>query len=367
MQSTLLAPTLLAPAPQPFRPRRPWLNGDLQTLRDSLRLQRLPRDLGQPQRFVLEGGDQLLGLLDLPIQSQCSALVVVVHGLAGGSDRIGPRRLALTLQQAGFAVLRLNLRGAGPGRALARGSYAAQCNRDLVPVLRQARRLAGGAPLLGAGISLGGTNLLNALLAPDVQSQRAPLLDGLVCISSPLDLQVCSRQIERPRNRIYERWLLRRLVAEVAADPCGLSNLERAALQRADLRSIRDFDAAITAPRWGYGSVDAYYREASPLPRLLARWRELPPSLFLHALDDPWVPAESAQALQQAVAAQRACGISVMLTQSGGHNGFHGVGDSAPGRCGCWSDRLTASWMQQQVCVQAGGQVALQPALLLSA
>ena len=359
MQPTLLAPNLVVPAPQPFRPRRPWLNGDLQTLRDSLRPQRLPRDLGQPQRFVLEGGDQLLGLLDAPIQSQCRALVVVVHGLAGGSDRIGPRRLALTLQQAGFAVLRLNLRGAGPGRALARGSYAAQCNRDLLPVLRQARRLAAGAPLLAAGISLGGTNLLNAVLAPEAQKQSLPLLDGLVCISSPLDLQACSRQIERPRNRLYERWLVRRLVAEVAADPCGLSVRERAALQRADLRSIRCFDAALTAPRWGYGSVDAYYREASPLPRLLVSCRELPPTLIVHACDDPWVPVASAQQLQQAIAAQQVCGVEVLLSESGGHNGFHGVGDNTAGRVGCWSDRLTASWLQEQV--------AVQPALSLSA
>ena len=338
--------------PEAFWPRRPWFNGDLQTLRDSLRPQRLPLDRGQPHRFALTGGDQLLGLLDTPLQAP-QGLVVVVHGLAGGSDRVGPRRLAGTLQQAGFAVLRLNLRGAGPGRALARGSYAAQCNRDLVPVLRQVRQLAAGAPLLGAGISLGGTNLLNALLASGAQRQSTPLLDGLVCISSPLDLQACSRQIERPRNRIYERWLLRRLAAEVAADPHGLNASERVALRQRDLRSIRGFDAAITAPRWGYGSVDAYYDDASPLSRLIEEGPQaLPPTLIVHALDDPWVPVAAAQRLQAATAELKHGTLNVLLTARGGHNGFHGKADGTAGRCGCWSDRLAARWLQQQVAVQ---------------
>ena len=341
-----------------FAPRWPWLNGDLQTLRDSLRPQRLPADHGQPHRFLLDDGDQLLGLLDPPLpavsQGRPLAVVVVVHGLAGGSDRIGPRRLALTLQRAGFAVLRLNLRGAGPGRQLARGSYAAQSNRDLVPVLRQMRQLAAGLPLLGVGLSLGGTNLLNAV----VHAEPEALLDGLVCMSSPLDLQACSRQIARPRNRLYERWLLRRLVAEAAADPHGLAPAERIALGQGQLRSIRGFDAAITAPRWGYPSVEAYYADASPLPRLLERPQQRPPTLIVHALDDPWVPVAAAQQLHQGLATARQQGdqppaaLEVLLTSAGGHNGFHARSDSSAAVGGCWSDRLAARWLQRLIADQ---------------
>ena len=356
----MLEPAFPAAGLEPFQPRIPWLGGDLQTLRDSLRPQRLPADQGREHRFLLDGGDQLLGCFDAPLRTTVPrALVVVVHGLAGSSDRIGPRRLALTLQRCGFAVLRLNLRGAGPGRALARGSYAAQCNRDLVPVLRQLRQLAAGVPLMGVGLSLGGTILLNAVLHAARDEAREALLDALVCISSPLDLQACAHQIARPRNRIYERWLLRRLVAEVAADPHGLSSRERAALQQRQVGSIRGFDAAITAPRWGYRSVEAYYEAASPGPRLLARSRDLPPTLIVHALDDPWVPAAAAQQLHSQIVSQGqqgrlpGCPLEVRLTSAGGHNGFHGTGDAvetvvaAPG--GCWSDRLAAHWLQDQL------------------
>ena len=335
---------------QPFRPRRHWFNGDLQTLRDTLRKVRLGPDQGEPITVAVGGGDQLLAMYDppLPMGRTPLALVLLLHGLGGGSEREGLRRLGQTLQQAGFAVLRLNLRGAGPGRPLARGTYAARCNRDLRPVLARARQLAdrvapGGRPLLGVGLSLGGTLLLNVLLAAD----GSPVLDGLVCISSPLDLDACSRQIERPRNRLYQRWLLHRLLAQTLADPFGVTPEERELLEgrapQGPLRSLRAFDAAITAPRWGYGSVDDYYAKASPLrPLLEGAAARLPPTLLVHAADDPWVPVAPVRRIAEADLK----GIDVLITPQGGHNGFHARCDAAAGQ-GCWGDRLTARWLSR--------------------
>lgn len=371
---------------QPFRPRRPWLSGDLQTLRDTLRAVSLPPDTGRPLEISVPppiaggtSGDRLLAFLDPPLdgegrprdQRDASGLVLLMHGLGGSSDREGLRRMGLTLQRTGFAVLRLNMRGAGPGRGLARGTYAARCNSDLLPALRLARELAAGRPLLGMGLSLGGTKLLNALLAAGDAPAAAgrtsgggplqPLLDGLVCISSPLDLLACSRQIGRLRNRFYERWLLRRLLEQTAADPFGLSSAEQEALAgqgpAGPLRSIRAFDAAITAPRWGYPSVEAYYQAASPLPQLLAfaeasqRLKApLPPALIVHAADDPWVPVAASERLATSpLAAGQGGPWQVLITEQGGHNGFHAACDPPGGIGGCWGDRLAALWLRRLV------------------
>ena len=350
---------------KPFRPRPPWLNGDLQTLRDTLRPVALPPDQGAPVQIPVGGDDQLVALLDPPLGgAEPRALVLLMHGLGGSSSRSGLRRMGTTLQHAGFAVLRLNMRGAGPGRALARGTYAASCNSDLLPALARARELAAGRPLLGMGISLGGTKLLNALLT------GPGLLDGLVTISSPLDLAACSEQIERPRNRVYKRWLLQRLVAQTLADPFGVSEQEREALAgrgpMGPMESIRAFDGAITAPRWGYRSVDHYYREASPLQRLQVHAEDpqlpsrspwpslLPPTLVVHAIDDPWVPVAAAQQL----AALKLHGVEVLLTAAGGHNGFHGRCDRRGAEPGNWGDRLTARWFERLL---ADGVLATQP------
>ena len=179
---------------------------------------------GQPPGLALaSANDRLVGLLDQPLTAEGDprGLVVLLHGLGGSSSREGLRRLGDTLQRAGFAVLRLNLRGAGPGRLRAPGTYAANSNADLLPALTLARELAEGRPLLGVGVSLGGTQLLNAAFA------QPGLLDGVACVSSPLDLRACSRQIERRRNAIYQRWLLKRLVEQTLADPFGIDPAER--------------------------------------------------------------------------------------------------------------------------------------------
>lgn len=331
----------------PFQERWPWLGPDLQTLRDSLMPLALPVDRGEPLAIAVGQGASLLALQDQPLHGQpARGLVLLLHGLGGSSQRQGVRRQALCLQAGGFAVWRLNGRGAGPGRPLAPGSYAASCNADLLPVLAQARRQAAGRPLLGVGLSLGGTMLLNAL------RQQPQALDGLVMISSPLDLQACSKQIEQPRNRLYQHWLLRQLVAETLADPFGVSPGERQALEKAGgPKTIRAFDAVITAPRWGYGSLDHYYAEASPLAFLLGLGAmpspsPLPPTLILHAADDPWVPAAAAGQLQlgQGAGADAQACLQVCLTAKGGHNGFHGAGD---GRLRRWSDGLTVQWLNQ--------------------
>ena len=334
MESNSLEPTQLLRELdlQPFRPRLPWIGADLQTLRDTVRRDPLGADSGTPIAFPIGPSEHLLAMHDPAHEGDPLGLVVLMHGLGGSSEREGLRRMGQALQQAGFAVLRLNMRGAGPGRHLARGTYAANSNRDLLPVLQQARELAAGRPLLGMGISLGGTKLFNALLS------GPGLLDALVTISSPLDLEACSRQIELPRNRLYQHWLLKRLVEQTLADPFGVSPEERRALEEPGPRTIREFDAAITAPRWGYPSVEAYYRQASPLSELLQGTAALPPCLVVHAEDDPWVPVAPAQQLQQAQIPD----MQVLLTPQGGHNGFHGPG-------GCWGDQLTARWLRRQV------------------
>lgn len=351
-----------------YRQRWPWIGGDLQTLRDTLRPEAFPVDGGEPIQIPVPplasgaaGAGELLAYLDRPHRTgeagsathaavAPKALVVVLHGLGGSSRRQGLRRLTLSLQGAGFAVLRLNLRGADPGRHLAGGTYAASCNDDLLPVLERARHLTATlaleaglsqpVPLLGAGISLGGTMLLNACL------DQAGVLDALFCASSPLDLAACSASIERPRNRVYQRWLLQRLVRQTLADPFGVSASEERQLCVSPPRSIRAFDSAVTAPRWGFSSVDDYYVSASPLRRLATSPPTLPPTLLLQALDDPWVPAASAQQLRSSLAERSTQGgmnpVNVLLTSHGGHNGFHGPGDNL--HVGCWSDRLARAW-----------------------
>jgi uncharacterized protein len=281
----------------------------------------------------LPDGGRLLLVEDQPIELPPRAWVLLVHGLGGSSSRPGVRRLALALQAEGFGVWRLNLRGAGAGRSLATGTYAASCSSDLLCVFAAARERAAGLPVLGAGLSLGGTVLLNALL------DQPNGLDAVACVSSPLDLAASARQIDTPRNHLYRRVLLRGLIRQTLADRPG----ESMARILPSIRTIRQFDAVVTAPRWGYESVDQYYLQTSPHLKLI-KGDCLPACLLLHAQDDPWVPAEAVKALKR----QSPARFDFCLPRQGGHNGFHGV-DGRPGsRQLSWADRWVVGWLAQR-------------------
>jgi len=352
----------------------PWWGPDLQTLRDTIRPQRLPQDRSTELRIDIGAGEALLARYSRPQAQQPAALVVVIPGLGGCSEGPGIRRLADHLLASGFAVLRLNMRGAGAGRSLASGTYAALCNRDLLPALIRARQLADQltvdagstagrpVPLFGIGLSLGGTILLNGVLqrpAPrSLLAQEPPLawpaqslLDGLVCVSSPLDLIRCTEQFDRPRNRVYRRWVLRRLRQLTLDDPRDVAPQERSALTGpARVRTLQAFDARITAPRWGFGSVSAYYQAASPLDPLLAAIAagvSLPPILLIHAADDPWVPVAATRQLASQAKQQACAWLETLITAHGGHNGFHGPEDD--GRTSSWADRQAVEWIRSRL------------------
>jgi len=340
----------------PFKERLPWIGPDLQTLRDTFASDELPdvysseiRIKVPPLKSRKKGGGFLVAYLDKPSSlSSINGLVLLLHGLGGSTRRRGLTRMASALVQSNFAVLKLNLRGSDPCRNFVDGTYAAECNSDLIPVLRRAREISyqltedyqssKNIPVFGAGISLGGTILLNACMCDE------SLLDGLVCISSPLDLNECSSSIERPRNFIYQKWLLNRLIRQTLEDPFGIDEREKNALvinkkdKKREINNIRSFDNLITAPRWGYKNVEEYYAKASPFFSLIKNEKPIPKTLFIQSKDDPWVPFLAAERLMEKMKfSNNQIANKFIFTEKGGHNGFHGVK-------GCWGDQVVSIW-----------------------
>ncbi len=349
---------------KPFQQCFPWIGGDLQTLRDTFIDENLFLNNGEvvliqvPSKFSGNNNkEHLVAFLNRPAKPlRPKGLILLLHGLGGSSRRRGLRRMAFELLNAGFAVLRLNLRGADPGRKFASGTYAANCNTDLFPSIEKAREICtllekssespnDTIPLFGVGLSLGGTILLNACLGFESYSEET-VLDGLVCISSPLDLEGCSSSIERPRNSVYQAWLLKRLIQQTLEDPFGVTELEREFLEQGNAwnslitSSIRAFDSSITSPRWGFNNVDDYYSQASPINSFSANnFKGIPKTLLVHSLDDPWVPSQPIEKLlERKQNRMLPPNLDICLTNYGGHNGFHGLN-------GCWGDEVVRSWL----------------------
>lgn len=309
------------PLVRPFKARPPWWGGDLQTLRNRLAGELFGRapDPGPAARLYLPTEDgptspERLAAAHAPGRPGLP-LIVLIHGLTGCESSWHMLSAARTLHGAGYPLLRLNLRGAGPGRAFSRDIYHAGRGGDLAAALGglPAEMLAHG--LVAIGFSLGGA-MLARFLARDASG--LPVL-GAVTVSSPLDLAETSRWFRRPRNRLYHRYLLRRMLADARA-------ADLPARARPDWRavdSVYAFDDRIVAPRFGFAGADAYYEACSPRA-FLAEVRV--PLRLIHALDDPWVPAGAYRDYDWGA---NPC-LDPVLVAGGGHVGFHEAGERVP-------------------------------------
>lgn len=302
------APQLTLP---PFAPRWPWIGGDLQTVRNWLvkpqpRLETWPTE--RIELAMEDGtGDVLHGVLQRPAGDRARPLVLLVHGLTGSSESSYMRTTAFHMLRAGHPVLRLNMRGAGPGRGRTRQFYHAGRSADLDRVLRGLVPSLGRHGVVLVGYSLGANVVLKYLAELGTQ---APVMAG-ASISAPIDLHAAQARIAAARNRLYHASLL------------GEMKRERRADVDASIRTILDFDNRVVAPHNGFKDALDYYRQSSAGPLLGAIRR---PALIIHAADDPWIP----------IAAYRAAPWSANsnllphLTASGGHVGFHAAGLTMP-------------------------------------
>ena len=318
-------------APPPFVPRAPWWTGDLQTLRNFL-VRRWPDLAGYEAArltFALDdgSGDTLVGTLNAPpAGGRARPLAVLIHGLTGCESSSYMLHSAAHLLSQGYGVLRLNLRGAGPSRALCQLRYHAGRTGDLVAVLsRLDPDLTRGGIVL-AGYSLGANMLLKFL----AEHGRNFPVRAAASVSAPIDLAATSRRMMAPRNRAYQAWLLARMKQDCTGPRMVPTPAERQALALA--RTVWAFDDRFVAPRNGYADADAYYAENSAqrfLPSIPV------PTLIVHAADDPWIPLDAYRDQDWRSNPH----LTLALTRAGGHVGFHGAGDNV-----AWHDRAIAGF-----------------------
>ncbi len=314
----------------PFRERLPWIGGDLQTLRNTV-LARSITDLpGTGERFCLplDGGDALSARLDRGDGDPSRPLIVLIHGLTGSETSHCVMLMARTLCDAGYSVLRLNLRGAGPSRATSCGHYHAARTDDLAAALSGVPGDLVRAGIVLVGFSLG-ANLSIRFMGE--RGQQTGAVRGAVAISPPLDLAAAAACLLRPRNRIYHRSMLHAMQQEATAPGAVLERGERAAILQA--RTIVEFDDRFIAPRYGFAGAQDYYAKASCGP-VLGGIRV--PTLVVHAQNDPWIPF----AAYRAIPWDRLSAVHAILPKGGGHVGFHGRGTNVP-----WTTHIVLSFV----------------------
>ncbi len=253
-------------------------------------------------------------------------LLIVLHGLEGSSSAHYMRGIAAKGYARGFNVLLLNQRNCGGTERLAAGLYHSGLTHDADFVLREVAATDGIERAVIAGYSLGGNLALK--LAGEYGDAAPPQLRGVCAVSPVLELEACVRALERRQNVIYQwnfvRGLKARMQRKHACFP-GRFPIERLA----SIRTVRQFDAAFTAPHFGFASAEDYYHRASAM-RVIDRIRV--PALIITAEDDPFVP--TAPFRDPRLTGNR--NITLMMTRHGGHCGF--LAADANGSDGYWAE-----------------------------
>ncbi len=262
--------------------------------------------------FEVEPGTQLLARCHWQREPRRSPTLALVHGLEGSSESGYIRTLAALAFTAGFSVLRINQRNCGGTERLTPTLYNSGLSADFRAVLLELIERDRLKQIFFAGYSMGGNLILK--MAGELGAAAPRELRGICAVCPTLDLAACVDAIERPENWLYQFRFVRdlksrmRRKAKLFPGQFELNGLS-------SVRTLREFDEAITAPCSGYRSAADYYERASAM-RVVHRIAV--PTLILTSKDDPVVPFESFDASEIAGNPQ----IRIAATDFGGHCAF---------------------------------------------
>ncbi|MDP2282708.1 MAG: alpha/beta fold hydrolase [Pseudohongiella sp.] len=300
----------------------PWWmpGGHLQTV--WRKLQTSPQLLRHRRRIGLSDGD----FIDVDFETSAARtagsqkpLVFLLHGLAGSAD--SPYMIAMQheLSAQGFESVAMNLRGCSGEFNRSAVAYHSGCSHDVEQVISAlVLEMPPEQKLVVIGYSLG-ANVLVKWLSETAHQNR--VLAG-VSVSNPFLLALCCGRMNNGAAYWYGRYFLSRLRRDLEAkrqhfERSGYDDQLQIINALGSLNSVKtlwDFDDAVTAPLHGFSSAEDYYDRCSSrqfLPAVQV------PVLLVHGRNDPIIPEEALP-----LANESGASIYAEVLNEGGHVGF---------------------------------------------
>ncbi len=258
--------------------------------------------------------------------------VLMIHGLCGSHKSHYMKRIARKLYKSGIQAIRINLRGCGSGKGLAKGIYHSGSSNDIFKVLESVKELFPKSPKLLLGVSLGAN--ISLKLAGELGSEGEKYLKGVIAVSPPAELLSSARLFTLPENQIYANYFLKLLVSEVNFRhkyfDLAPHNLPKCV-------TLAQFDEIYTAPIAKFSSALEYYYYSSS-KRVVSKIAL--PTKILFANDDPIIKASILDDITLP------SNVSVYKTEHGGHIGFVGLNIFKEFR---WMDKIVIDWIFEAI------------------
>ncbi len=279
----------------------------------------------------LDDGDRLVLQDDCPDGWQPGdPALLLLHGLSGCHKSAYMQRMAHKAMERGVRSFRLDHRGSGAGRGLAKHTYHAGRSEDVRAVLAEVEHVCPGSPVSIASYSLS-ANLMLKLLG---EAPVPKCVHRVATVSPPIDLSACVQYLGSSLvGRIYDKNFTKWLIRQVKDSPQWREDVPLAKNIRAAQRVIH-FDEMYTAPAAGYRDAAHYYSQASAAPLVK---NITTPTLLVISRDDPMIPFETYETLEVGPS------VEMVVTEYGGHLGFYGTRGVDPDPN--WIDWRLMEWL----------------------
>ena len=270
-----------------FDPHALLKSGHLQTMASAFLRRTFALPNSEDRLFRVDAESQLKGVCHWQAgQNREVPVIVSVHGLEGSSDSNYLLGIAEKAYARGFHAIRMNQRNCGGTERLTPTLYNSGMSSDYRAILLELTA-DGFQNIFFAGYSMGG-NLVTKM-AGEWGAGAPKQLRGVAAVCPSLDLSACADALEHTQNFFYRRHFVKGLLeryrrkAEMFPERYSKNGF-------GPIRTVREFDDAITGPAFGFKDAEEYY-QASGAKRVIAQLTV--PLLLMTAKDDPFVPYES--------------------------------------------------------------------------
>ncbi|MGD2169289.1 MAG: alpha/beta fold hydrolase [Chlamydiota bacterium] len=253
--------------------------------------------------------------------------VIMIHGLCGSHRSPYLVRMTKLLEKRGIRAIRLNLRGCGSGKGLAKNIYHSGVSDDVLEILKALQLETPSSPMVLMGFSMSGNIVLK--LAAELQEKAGQFLQKVIALNPPIDLSSSAELLSMRKNRIYELYFMRHLRADISFRHRTFPDLEPFHFPR-NMR-FTDFENDYVAPQCGFNDAEDYRQKSSSykiIPNITI------PCEILFSKDDPIICSTT---LDGVILPDN---INLYKTNKGGHMGYLGR------RRFHWMDQVLMSWIE---------------------
>jgi predicted alpha/beta-fold hydrolase len=244
--------------------------------------------------------------------SSCNSekLVIISHGLEGSMERPYIRGMAKACLENGFDVMAWNYRGCGMEMNRQLRFYHSGATDDLDTLINYAIKTNRYASINLIGFSLGG-NITLKYMGED--RERSSLLQKVMAISVPMDLETSCNKLLQPDNLIYHNRFLKSLKNKIITKSKLMKGLDVSDIER--IKTLKAFDDRYTSILHGFSNAAEYYNKCSSI-RFVSAIRNK--TLILNAANDPFL---SKACYPEALVKDHEF-VKLEIPMFGGHVGF---------------------------------------------